>query len=94
MLMAKMAGCAFSVAVSLELGPDSMMLARSVFRVLLRCSRKGLQVRGKASSQGVAIPTLCTPWPGKKRAVFGGVVVVVEARLACCDKLDGYFDFV
>lgn len=28
-------------------------------------------MRGKAVSQSVVIPTRCTPWPGKKRAVRG-----------------------
>lgn len=73
-----MAGWAFWVAVRLALVPEVM---RSVSegemeRVWLISSRRGLTVDGKAASQGSSMPTRWTPWPGKKRAVFGRVGVV------------------
>lgn len=64
MEMAKMAGWAFSVAVRVEEGPEAIMLVRLMLSNSFSWSRKGLQVLGNASSQGVAMPTRWTPWPG------------------------------
>ena len=66
MLVAMIAGCAFSVYVSSAFVPDSMILVSGVrgnLRVSSISSRMGFAVRGKASSHGVIIPTRCTPWP-------------------------------
>lgn len=81
MLVAMIAGWAFCVAVKRELGPSAMILDRLQLRVESISSRMGLQVPGKAESQSWVMPTRCTPWPGKKRAVRGrrglGVVVAL-----------------
>lgn len=63
MEVAKMAGWAFSVAVRVELGPEAMVAESGVWRMSSTSSRKGVQVWGKAVSQGVAIPMRWTPWP-------------------------------
>jgi len=81
-----MAGWALAVAVRRELGPSAMILEREMLRVESISSRIGWTVRGKAASQSLVMPTLCTPWPGKKRAVrgrlgLGGVVVVALWRV-------------
>lgn len=60
-------------------------------RVWSISSSRGLTVEGKADSQGSSIPTRWTPWPGKKRAVFGrvgwdvyGLVDVVDVCVDVC----------
>jgi len=63
MEVAMMAGWAFSVAVRVELGPLAMMELRGLDRMWSISCRKGLHVLGKASSQGVVMPTRWTPWP-------------------------------
>ena len=55
-LAAMMAGWAFSVAVRAALGPSAMVRERGMPRRSSVSWRNGIQVRGKASSQGVAIP--------------------------------------
>lgn len=65
-----MAGCAFGVAVRVELGPSAIILESGVERMWSISSRNGLQIRGKAETQGVAMPMRCTPWP-EKGAVSG-----------------------
>ena len=76
MLVAMMAGWEFSVAVRAELGPSEIMVERGVWRCKMESisSRKGLQVLGKAFSQGVAMPTRWTPWPVTVLAL--GIAVV------------------
>ena len=71
MLVAMIAGWAFSVAVRVELGPSDIMVESGVWRCKMESisSRKGLQVLGKALSQGVAMPTRWTPWPKRRLAV-------------------------
>jgi hypothetical protein len=44
-----------------------------MLRVWSISSSRGFTVFGKDSSQGSIMPTRWTPWPGKKRAVFGRV---------------------
>lgn len=51
-----MAGCAFGVAVSVELGPSAIILESGVESMWSISSRNGLQIRGKAETQGVAMP--------------------------------------
>lgn len=87
-----MAGCAFCVAVNSELGPSAMILERLQFSVESISSSIGLHVRGKAASQSWVIPTRCTPWPGKKRAVRGrrGFEVVALWRVYLCELLFVY----
>lgn len=89
MLVAMIAGCAFCVAVSNELGPSAMILERLQFSVESISSSIGLHVRGKAASQSWVIPTRCTPWPGKNRAVRGrrGFEVVALWRVDLCGLL-------
>lgn len=78
-----MAGCAFGVAVRVEFGPSAMILESGVERMWSISSRNGVQIFGNASTQAVAMPIRCTPWPGKKRAVLGGRdVAIVELHLA------------
>jgi hypothetical protein len=95
MLVAMMAGWAFCVAVSRELGPSAMILERLQFSVESISSRMGLQVLGKAESQSWVMPTRCTPWPGKKRAVRGrrGLDVVVALWRVCgCELVVVYIE--
>ncbi len=56
-----MAGCAFGVAVRVELGPSAMILESGVERMWSISSRNGLQTCGKAETQELAIPMRCTP---------------------------------
>jgi hypothetical protein len=58
---AMIAGWAFSVAVKVELGPSSMILESLKPSRWSISSTRDLAVEGKASSQGVSIPTFCTP---------------------------------
>ena len=58
-----MAGWAMPVAVRAEFGPWAMVLERGRLRMESVSSRKGLQVLGKAASQGSAMPMRWTPWP-------------------------------
>ena len=94
MLVAMMAGCAFCVAVSKELGPSAMIFERLQLRVASISSRMGVQVPGKAESQSWVMPTRCTPWPGKKRAVRGrrGLDVVALWRVCGLGLLLVYID--
>lgn len=81
-----MAGWAFSVAVRVELGPLAIMELRGVERMWSISSRKGLQVFGNASSQGVVMPMRWTPWPaGNQGTIFveggeGGLTGEEEGR--------------
>ena len=63
-----MAGCAFGVAVRVELGPSAMILERGVASMWSISSRNGLQVRGKADTHRLAMPMRCTPWPAPENS--------------------------
>lgn len=54
-------------------------------RVWSISSSRGFTMDGKAESQGSSMPTRWTPWPGKKRAVFGRVGVVYARVDVCVD---------
>lgn len=60
-----MAGWAISVRERVEEGPVAMRAERGVrsWRMWSVCWRKGVQVWGKAASQGAAMPMRWTPWP-------------------------------
>ena len=60
-----MAGCAFWVAVRVELGPSAMIWESGVERMWSISSRNGVQIRGKAETQPSVMPMRCTPWPNK-----------------------------
>ena len=73
-----MAGWAMPVAVRTELGPWAMVAERGRLRMASVSARKSSQVRGKARSQGSAMPTRCTPWPGGGRSLITGLVKLMR----------------
>lgn len=65
--------------------PEVMRVVREgeMERVWSISSSRGFTIVGKAESQGSSMPTRWTPWPGKKRAVFGRVGVVYALVDVC-----------
>lgn len=53
-----------------EFGPSAIILESGVQRMWSISSRKGVQMRGKAETQEVVMPTRCTPWPEQERLVI------------------------
>lgn len=58
------AGWEFSVLFSSQFGPFAIVRDRLNPKVSSISSKNGLAVPGKLSTQELAIPTRCTPWPG------------------------------
>lgn len=63
-------GCEFAVMFNSEFGPRAIKRDKGNPIVWSISSRKGWAVFGKASTQGVIMPTRWTPWPMYDQIVF------------------------